>query len=204
MTDLQLQIENMTKPIAKTAGKNYWVAKLSQETVKGNQGNCSQIDSSKGNQSNKKDGPRIFKAAIISAKKNGSYDTGPECSSSVQQTTSGPGCSSHMKVLTELQHQASSLYYIHHYKRAIQQSLKNVHAVLSFVLAEIRCINYEWLTKYTPVPEAAHQSFSTCRQVIDASPAGASPSAWAENIQCKAKQTVPDGFINIDTEELPL
>lgn len=28
--------------------------------------------------------------------------------------------------------------------------------------------------------------------------------AWAENIQCKAKQTVPDGFINIDTEELPL
>lgn len=52
----------------------------------------------------------------------------------------------------------------------------NVHVVLSFVLAEIRCINYEWLTKYTPVPEAAHQSFFTCRQVIDASPAGASPS----------------------------
>lgn len=51
------------------AGKNYWVAKLSQETVKGNQGNCSQIDSSKGNQSNKKDGPRIFKAAIISGGK---------------------------------------------------------------------------------------------------------------------------------------
>lgn len=37
----------------------------------------------------------------------------------------------------------------------------SMHAVLSFVLAEIRCINYEWLTKYTPVPEAAHQSFST-------------------------------------------
>jgi len=70
----------------------------------------------------------------------------------------------------------------------------SVHAVLSFVLAEIRCINYEWLTKYTPVPEAAHQSFSTCRQVIDASPAGASPSGkrrkelnllpWFEKMIC--------------------
>lgn len=70
----------------------------------------------------------------------------------------------------------------------------SVHAVLSFVLAEIRCINYEWLTKYTPVPEAAHQSFSTCRQVIDASPAGASPSgkrrkelnllSWFEQMIC--------------------
>ena len=49
-------------------------------------------------------------------------------------------------------------------------------AVLSFVLAEIRCINDEWLTKCTPGLQAAHQSFSTCLRIIDANPAGEAPS----------------------------
>lgn len=66
-------------------------------------------------------------------------------------------------------------------------------AVLSFVLAEIRCINDEWLTKCTPVPQAAHQSFSTCRQVIDVNPAGKAPSGERReelNLLSEAKQLI--------------
>lgn len=66
-------------------------------------------------------------------------------------------------------------------------------AVLSFVLAKIRCINDEWLTKCTSVPQAAHQSFSTCLQIIDANPAGKAPSGERReelNLLSGAKQLI--------------
>lgn len=66
-------------------------------------------------------------------------------------------------------------------------------AVLSFVLAEIRCINDEWLTKCTPVPQAARPSFSTCLQIIDANAAGEAPSGERReelNLLLGAKQLI--------------
>lgn len=46
----------------------------------------------------------------------------------------------------------------------------------SFLLTEIRCINYEQLTKSTPAPEAAHQSCPVCQQVSDVAPGGTAHS----------------------------